>query len=307
MYGISPYGWFLRNYGDEKPVLCRKYLIYGFILNVSISVIRLGCAIGLFRESTNVRSAAVRVNNQILLILTASVFSTYLVTAITRLIRQRNFFKISLKLLSVGSFVNYREGTAFSNAVILLQVVLFVTYVLRYSLHWIMWTGFLHIWSGMWYCSMFCSSSVPVFRFHPPSSFYVVEFKVERSCDVQSEVRRYSSIKRSHGTRFLAKVIFRHFWSSWYPVSSGDAVWYIGAYWSFLLFTSLGLYRIEIRVHNIFPLFIVFFDIRSFIISSSFRFFTHTGWQFRSDSSCYSGVLLQFCVFSGRCYLHILH
>jgi hypothetical protein len=61
-------------------------------------------------------------------------FTAYLVSAITRLIGQRNFFKISLKLLSVGSFVNYREGTVFSNAVIALHFVLFVNYLIRYSI-----------------------------------------------------------------------------------------------------------------------------------------------------------------------------
>jgi hypothetical protein len=74
---------------------------------------------------------------QIVLIFVSCFFTTYLVSAITRLIGVRNFFKISRKLLSFGSFVNYHEGTAFSNAVIALYVVLFVTYILRYLMQWI--------------------------------------------------------------------------------------------------------------------------------------------------------------------------
>jgi hypothetical protein len=50
----------------------------------------------------------------------------------------RNFFKISHKLLSVGSFVNYREGTIFSYAVFVLHGVLFVIFFIRY---WFVWTG----------------------------------------------------------------------------------------------------------------------------------------------------------------------
>ena len=135
--GISPYGSFLGNDGYEKPVLCRKYLLYSLILIVTISVVQWRFVIFLFRQSTNVSSAAHRVHYRILLILVSCVFTTYLVCAITRLIEQRNFFKISRKLLSVGSFVNYREGTAFSNGVIALHVVLFVFYLIRYSVDWI--------------------------------------------------------------------------------------------------------------------------------------------------------------------------
>jgi len=135
--GISPYGSFLRNDGYEKPVLCRKYLLYSFILIVTISVMQLRFVIGLFREATNVSSAAVRFSFRILLNLVSCIFTTYLFSAITRLIGLRNFFKISRKLLSVSSFVNYREGTIFSNAVIALHVVLFVTNLIRYSLEWI--------------------------------------------------------------------------------------------------------------------------------------------------------------------------
>jgi len=62
--------------------------------------------------------------------------TTYLVSVITRLTGQRNFFKISRKLLSVGSLMNYREGTVFSNAVIVLHGVLFVTHLIRYSFQW---------------------------------------------------------------------------------------------------------------------------------------------------------------------------
>jgi hypothetical protein len=82
-------------------------------------------------------SAAQRVNMQIVLSLAICTFTTYLVSAITRLIGLRNFFKISRKLLSISSFVNYREGTIFSYAVIALHGVLFVTYLIRCSLGWI--------------------------------------------------------------------------------------------------------------------------------------------------------------------------
>jgi hypothetical protein len=135
--GISPYGSFLTNGGYEKPVLCRKYLVYGFILLIANSVGLLHFGIGILRQTTEVSSEAHRVNLYILLIIIPSMFTLYLVTATTRLIGQRNFFKISRKLLSVGSFVNYREGTAFSNAVIALHVVSFITYLIRYSLEWI--------------------------------------------------------------------------------------------------------------------------------------------------------------------------
>ena len=134
--GISPYVSFLRNGGIEKPVLCRKYLLCSLILIITISVIRLRYAIGLFRDSTHINSATERVNMQIILSLLACTLTTYLVSAITRLIGMRNFFKISRKLLSVGSFVNYREGTVFSNGVIALHVVLFVTYLIRYFFSW---------------------------------------------------------------------------------------------------------------------------------------------------------------------------
>jgi len=135
--GISPYGSFLRNGGYDKPVLCRKYLFYSFIVIITISVVQLLFVIGLFRDSIIVSSSAVRVNLRIMLMLASCNFTTYLVSAITRLIGQRNFFKISCKLLSVGSFLNYREGTVFSNVVIALHVGLFVFYVIPYSLMWI--------------------------------------------------------------------------------------------------------------------------------------------------------------------------
>jgi hypothetical protein len=131
--GISPYGSFLGNGGYEKPVLCKKYLLYSFILIIAISVGQISVLIFALRSSTNVSSAAYRVNLCIMLFLFSCIFTTYLVSAITRLIGQRNFFKISRKLLSVSSFVKYREGIVFSNAVIALHVVLLVTYLIRYS------------------------------------------------------------------------------------------------------------------------------------------------------------------------------
>jgi hypothetical protein len=106
-------------------------------LIITVSVVQSRFVIGLFRESSTVSSARMRVHLQIMLIMVSCIFTTYLVSAITRLIGQRNFFKISRKLLSVSSSVNYREGTIFSNAVVALHVVLFVTYLIRYSLEWI--------------------------------------------------------------------------------------------------------------------------------------------------------------------------
>jgi len=91
--GISPYGSFLRNGGYEKLVLRRKYLFYSFSLIITISIIRLGFFIFLFRESTNVSSAAHRVNLQILLIFVSCTLTMYLVSAITRIIGQRNFYQ----------------------------------------------------------------------------------------------------------------------------------------------------------------------------------------------------------------------
>ena len=120
----------------KKPILCRKYLLYCLFLIIAIFVGQVPFVISIFMHSKNVSSAAYRVNLRILLILVSCFFTTYLVSAITRLIGQRDFFKISCKLLSVGSFVNYREGTIFSNAVIALHVVLFVTHLIRYSFLW---------------------------------------------------------------------------------------------------------------------------------------------------------------------------
>jgi hypothetical protein len=134
--GISPYGSFLRNDGYEKLVICRKYLFYSFILIITISVIRLHYAIGFYRVSTLVISAAQRVSLHIMMILVSCIFTTYLVSAITRLIGLRNFFKISRKLLSVSSFVNYREGTIFGYAVIVLHGVLLVTHLIGFSFQW---------------------------------------------------------------------------------------------------------------------------------------------------------------------------
>jgi len=145
--GISPYGSFLGNGGYEKPILCRKYLFYSFILIITISVVHLRFSIDLLRISASEYSEVQRFCRQILLILASCIFTTYSVSTITYLIGQRNFFKISRKLLSVGSFVNYREGTVFSNAVIALHFVLFVIYLIRYSFQWInqnCWLDFLY-------------------------------------------------------------------------------------------------------------------------------------------------------------------
>jgi hypothetical protein len=112
-------------------------LVYSFILLIASSVGLLRFGIGLLRQTTEVSSEAHRVNLHILLIILPSMFTVYLVTVVTRLIGQRDFFKISRKLLSVGSFLNYHEGTTFSNAVIASHFVLFIAYLIRYSLEWI--------------------------------------------------------------------------------------------------------------------------------------------------------------------------
>ena len=135
--GMSPYGSFLGNGRYEKPVLRRKYFFYSFILIVTISLVQSLFLMGLVSDSTIASSAARSVHLRIMSILVSCIFVTYLVSTITLLVGQRNFFKISRKLLSVGSFVNYREGTVFSNAVIALHVVSFVIYLIRYSLVWI--------------------------------------------------------------------------------------------------------------------------------------------------------------------------
>jgi len=134
--GISPYGSFLRNDGYENPVVCRKYLLYSFIVIITVSVVQSHFAIGLFRDSTTVSSARMRVHLQIMLIMVSCIFTTYLVSAITLLIGQRNFFKISRKLLSVSSSVNYREATIFSNSVIALHFVLLGICLIRFLLVW---------------------------------------------------------------------------------------------------------------------------------------------------------------------------
>jgi hypothetical protein len=139
--GMSPYGSFLGNGGYETPVLCRKYLFYCFTLIIAISVVQLHFVIFILRMISSENSDVHRVSVQITWILVSCIFTTYLISAITRLIGQRNFFKISRKLLSVGSFVNYREGTVFSNAVIALHVLSFVTYLLRYSVELIQSNG----------------------------------------------------------------------------------------------------------------------------------------------------------------------
>ena len=135
--GISPYCSFLKNCGYEKPVLCRKYLFYCFTLIITISVFQLRFVIFSLGASPSENSDAYLVSKQITWIMVTCIFTVYLISATTRLIGQRNFFKISRKLLSVGSFVNYSEGTIFSNAVIALHVLSFVTYLLRYSAEWI--------------------------------------------------------------------------------------------------------------------------------------------------------------------------
>jgi hypothetical protein len=96
------------------------------------------------------------------------VFTTYFVTAITCLIGQRNFFKISHKLFSVCSFVKYHERTTFSNAVIALHVGLFVAYVFRYSMQWELTQcriGMLHMFISSLVCETVTSFAAVQFLY----------------------------------------------------------------------------------------------------------------------------------------------
>jgi hypothetical protein len=135
--GIQPYGSLLANDGYEKPVVSRKCLLHTLILLIAISVVQLLFVIRLVREITGEISDAYRFSVLIMLILLLCIFTTYSVTAITHLTGVRNFFKTSRKLLSVGLFMNYHEGTAFSKAVIALHFVLFITYLFIHSIEWI--------------------------------------------------------------------------------------------------------------------------------------------------------------------------
>jgi hypothetical protein len=102
-----------------------------------MSVGQIRFVFGLLRENSSENSDAHRVTTQIELFLVTCIFTIYLVSAITRLIGMRSFFKLSRKWLSVGSSVNYREGPTFTNAVIVLHVLSFVIYLIRYSVEWI--------------------------------------------------------------------------------------------------------------------------------------------------------------------------
>jgi hypothetical protein len=135
--GISQYIWFLRNGGYEKPVTSRKYLFYSFILFIGISVIEMRLAIAVLIKSTSANSDAQRVHYQVVFSMLLCILTTYMVSAVTRLIGQCNFFKICRKLLSVSSLLNYQESANISNTVIAIHVVLFFSYLIRYSFEWI--------------------------------------------------------------------------------------------------------------------------------------------------------------------------
>jgi hypothetical protein len=85
----------------------------------------------------NTHSEAHRINFQALLTLQAFILTTYVVSVITRLIRICNFFKISCKLHSVGSFLNYHEGTASFKTIIAIHSIFIVSYLGRSVFEWV--------------------------------------------------------------------------------------------------------------------------------------------------------------------------
>jgi hypothetical protein len=109
-------------------------LFYSFILFSAIFVIQFHFAIFLLTDIRNLNSETERVSKHIVLLLVACVLTTYIVTVITRIIGLCDFFKISRKLLSVASFLNYREGTNFSKMILVIHTVCFVSYLIRCSL-----------------------------------------------------------------------------------------------------------------------------------------------------------------------------
>ena len=285
--------------------LCRKYLLYNIILIITFSVFQSWLVIGLFRESTTVTSAAQRVHLQIMLIMVSCVFTTYLVSAITRLIGQRNFFKISCKLLSVGSSVNYREGTIFSNAVVALHVVLFVTYLIRYSLEWIRSDcrlDMVHFFISSLVCDTFTSFAELhflyfVFTLHRHFMLFnsslneVVVSTVKSQCILPLKVRTVSDFLPQRYSFFfgLRDILYRH-------VMLCDILELINSY-SFQVLALIGSKFVYATVF--FYLFFFPPDIRSILIPSSPLCSSHSTSQFRSNATCCSGVLLQVCMFSG--------
>jgi hypothetical protein len=153
---------------------------------------------------------------RIMSILASCIFTTYLVSAITHLIGQRNFFKISRKLLSVGSFVNCREGAVFSNAVIALHVVLFLTYVILYSILLISSNGrfdLLHFFISDLVGETVTSFSAVQFLYFV-FTLRLIFMLLNSSLNevlVSTVVKIYFLIKISNGIGFLDRKIFRHF------------------------------------------------------------------------------------------------
>lgn len=128
---------FLRSGGYEKPVLCKKSLFYSCVLFIAISVVQSYFVIHLLRERIHTNSDVSHVNIQIILSLNACIMTTYVLSAITRLIRMHNFFKISYKLRSVGSLINYHESTNSYNTVIAVHSILIIAYLGRSVMGWI--------------------------------------------------------------------------------------------------------------------------------------------------------------------------
>jgi hypothetical protein len=310
--GISPYGSFLRNDGYENPVLCRKLLLYSFILFIATSVGQTRFVIGIFRESNKVSSAAYSVNLRILLIFGSCMLTTYVIWATSRLIGQRNFFKISHKLLSVSSFVNYREGTVFSNAVIALHFVLFVTSFLRYVFVWTRHSyqiDTLHNYiSGMIFDTVTSFAAVQFlylvftlrrhFMLLNSSLNEVVVSTVKSECVLSLKVRTVSDLfpETYSVISGVSDILYRH-------MMLCDVLELINPTYSFQVLALIGSKFVypTICFHSFFSV----FD-RS-IFSSSFLYDNHTAWQFRSTALCYGGVFLQVCQFSGAYYLNTLH
>jgi hypothetical protein len=307
--GISPYGSFLRNDVYENPVLCKKYLFYIFVLLIAISVAQLHLVFRLFTESTNVSSDAHSVSIQIHLIFLFCFFITYMVTAITRLIGVRNFFKISRKLLSVGSFVNYHEGTIFSNAVIALHVVLFVTYLFGYSIQWFgsnYKIDMLHFFVSGLICDTvtnFASVQFLYFVFTLRRHFTllnsslneVVMSTVKSDNTLSIKICKMSvfSAERYSVISGLRDILYRH-------LMLCDILELINTSYSLQVLEFVGS---KFGYATIFLYILFFFDIRSFLISDSFLCYTRNLCHLRNNAACYSGVLLQVCQFSGRCYV----
>jgi hypothetical protein len=214
------------------------------------------------------------------------IFATNLFSAITRLIGQRNFFKISRKLLSISSFVNYREGTIFSYAVIALHCVLFVTYSIRYSLEWIdsnCRLDLLHFVISGIVCdtvTSFAAVQFLYFVFTLRRHFLllnsnlneVVMSTVKSECILSLKVRTVSDVlpERYSVISAVRDILYRH-------LMLCDILELINFSYSLQVLALIGS---KFVYATILLYILFFFDIRSFLISSSPLCFTHSAWHF---------------------------